>query len=226
MPPTGTAYIARPDQGGLRRDATQLHSHRMPGAADARLLQRAVSLKLTVKRSPGSIVATVAITNDQTGHHVPTDSPLRHLILIVRARDQEGRPFELIEGDVVPEFCGVGAPTDGCYAGLPGKAFAKVLMEEWTRVSPTGAYWNPTRVVLDNRIPARGVDTSRYRFSTGDHQAVWVEAELIFRRAFKKLTDQKGWSDPDIIMETATVELQPVRARVTARPQTERKTPC
>ena len=27
----------------------------------------------------------VSITNDRTGHHVPTDSPLRHLILLVQA---------------------------------------------------------------------------------------------------------------------------------------------
>ncbi|MBT8201915.1 MAG: hypothetical protein KJO87_01280, partial [Acidimicrobiia bacterium] len=43
MPVTGGEYFARPDQGGLRRAGTPLHSHRMPGASDVRLLQNAVS---------------------------------------------------------------------------------------------------------------------------------------------------------------------------------------
>jgi mono/diheme cytochrome c family protein len=208
MPDTGGVYFARPDRGGLRREATPLPSHRMPGAADNRLLENAVSLDLKVERAGGSVVATVTITNDQTGHHVPTDSPLRHLILIVSACNQDGRPLDLVAGGVIPEWGGMGDREDGNYAGLPGKAFAKVLMEEWTKVVPSGAYWNPTRVILDNRIPALGVDRSRYRFSAGDHESVRVSVELIFRRAFKKLMDQKGWSDPDLMMETASVVLK------------------
>jgi hypothetical protein len=209
MPATGGVFFARPDKGGLRREHTPLPSHRMPGASDPNLLENAVSLDLTVARDVGSIIATVTITNDQTGHHVPTDSPLRHLILLVTAQDRDGRPLDLVEGSVVPDWGGVGNPDEGYYAGLPGKAFAKVLMEEWTKVVPTGAYWNPTRVIEDNRIEAFGSDTSSYRFTADDQEAVRVSAELIFRRAFRKLMDQKGWSDPDLIMETATVELEP-----------------
>jgi len=32
-----------------------------------------------------------------------------------------------------------------------------------------------------------------------------VEAHLIFRRAFQQLAEQKGWTDPDIVMEEETV---------------------
>jgi hypothetical protein len=209
MPATGNLYFARPDRGGRRRAGTPLPSHRMPGAADEKLLQNAVSMELSVERDDGSIIANVAITNDQTGHHVPTDSPLRHLILLVCARDSDGRSLDLVEGSVVPEWGGVGEPSAGYYSGLPGKAFAKILMEKWTKVVPTGAYWNHTSLISDNRIAAFGADTSSYRFSVGNHETVRVSAELIFRRAFKKLMDQKGWSDPDVIMETASVELEP-----------------
>jgi len=208
MPATGNVYFARPDQGGLRRAHTPLPSHEMPGASDERLLQNAVSMELSVERVDGSIIATVTITNDQTGHHVPTDSPLRHMILLVSAKSQAGRPLDPIEGSVVPDWGGVGDPAKGHYSGLPGKAFAKVLMEEWTKVVPSGAYWNPTRVILDNRIPALGVDTSEYRFSVDDHDSVRISAQLIFRRAFKDLMDQKGWSDPDVIMESASIGLK------------------
>ena len=110
---------------------------------------------------------------------------------------------------VVPNWGGVGSPADGYYAGQPGKAFAKILMEKWTKVVPTGAYWNPTRVVLDSRIAAFATDTSSYRFSVDDGGELRVSAELIFRRAFKELMDQKGWSDPDVIMETTTLDVPP-----------------
>ena len=38
-------------------------------------------------------------------------------------------------GPTVPEWCGVGDPGEGCYAGLSGKAFARVLEELWTEVT-------------------------------------------------------------------------------------------
>jgi len=38
---------------------------------------------------------------------------------------------------------------EGYYAGLPGTAYAKILQEIRTEVTPTGAYWNPTRVLSD-----------------------------------------------------------------------------
>ena len=68
---------------------------------------------------------------------------------------------------------GVGDPAKGYYAGLPGKGYAKILMELWTEITPTGAYWNPTRVVSDNRLPAFASDASTYAFAapTGERRA-------------------------------------------------------
>jgi hypothetical protein len=34
---------------------------------------------------------------------------------------------------------------------------------------------------------------------------VTIDAKLIFRRAFKELAVQKGWTDPDIEMERETI---------------------
>jgi hypothetical protein len=146
------------------------------------------------------VLVQVDITNNKTGHHVPTDSPLRHLILLVQATDGQGRALPLQDGPSIPEWGGVGDPQQGYYAGLPGKAFARVLEELWTEVSPTGAYWNPTRVLSDNRLAAFATDTSFYTFAAPDQGAVTVEASLIFRRAFIELMDQKGWDVPDIVM--------------------------
>ncbi|MEE8362525.1 MAG: hypothetical protein V3S18_00480, partial [Dehalococcoidia bacterium] len=91
----------------------------------------------------------------------------------------------------------------GDYARRPGKGYAKILEEMWTGVSPTPAYWNPTVLVEDTRIPARATDTTRYEFrAPAGAGPVTISARLIFRRAFKELAEQKGWDDPDILMET------------------------
>ena len=148
------------------------------------------------------IEVTVDITNDQTGHHVPTDSPLRHLILLVEVADSEGNHLALIEGEIVPEWGGGGDPDDGYYAGLPGKVFAKILQELWTEVTPTGAYWNPTRIESDNRLAAFETDRSQYQFAVEGDGPFTLSVRLIFRRAFIQVADWKGWQDEDILMES------------------------
>jgi len=201
MPATDATAFVVPEEGGLERPPGYLHDHRMPGAMDEELLQNAVSLSATARRDGGVVLVDVNIVNDRTGHHVPTDSPLRHLILLVQARDAQGHLLEQLDGPTVPPWGGVGDPNQGYYAGLPGKGFAKVLEEVWTGISPSGAYWNPTRVLSDNRIAAFATDRSRYAFAAPTQGEVTVEATLLFRRAFIALADRKGWYAPDILME-------------------------
>jgi hypothetical protein len=173
----------------------------MLGASDEELLQNAVSMDLQAERQADQILVTVSITNDQTGHHIPTDSPLRHLILLVNAYGPDGEALSQMDGSTIPDWGGVGNPHDGYYAGLPGKAYAKVLKELWTEVSPTGAYWNPTQVVNDNRLAAFETDTSSYTFAAPATGNITAEAHLLFRRAYIELMNQKGWDVPDILME-------------------------
>jgi hypothetical protein len=141
------------------------------------------------------------VENDKTGHHVPTDSPLRQLILMVHVTDENEHPLALVEGEIIPEWGGIGDPDMGYYAGLPGKGYAKILTELWTEMEPTGAYWNPTRIVSDNRIAAFEKDELTYIFMMPEKGSVNIEVSVIFRRAFKELMDQKGWDSPDILME-------------------------
>ena len=207
MPHLGATHFARPDKGAAERDPQTIFSHLMPGAASTDLLQSAVTMSVATRREGDRVIAEVTIVNDRTGHHVPTDSPLRQMILLVRATDGEGHTLPLQDGPTVPTWGGVGDPTEGYYAGLPGKAFAKVLMELWTEIAPTGAYWNPTRIVSDNRLAAFATDTSTYTFAAPNNGNATVEVKLIFRRAFKTLMDQKGWEAPDIVMEQAVVPI-------------------
>ena len=200
MPAGLTDHFTRLDAGGLVRDAETIFSHRMPGAADLELLQNAVSVAVESWREEAEIVVQVAITNDNTGHHVPTDSPLRHLILVVQAEDGDGVPLTQSGGSTIPYWGGIGEAAEGYYAGMPGTIYAKILQEVWTQIYPSGAYWNPTRVLQDNRIPALETDTTVYRFAAPSRGTVSLQVTLIYRRAFIDLCEQKGWDAPDIFI--------------------------
>ena len=190
-----------PGMGGVERDPLTIHAHLGLGATPEVFLQNAVTMTTTAVLEGRTVVVRVVITNDQTGHHVPTDFPGRHLILLVLATDANGNPLNQLDGPQVPEWGGVGDPGEGHYAGLPGKAFAKVLEETWTEISPSAAYWNPTRVLSDNRLAAFATDRSTYDFAMPDEGEATIEVTLLYRRAFLELMDQKGWDVPDKIME-------------------------
>lgn len=202
MPPDGVTTNFAPGHGGLERDPQTIPSHFQFGAAHPDFLQRTVSMTVQAAVVGERVRATVTITNTQAGHHVPTDHPARHLILVVRATDGDGAELAQVAGEVVPAWCGEGEDPDD-YGGRPGKAFAKVLRNLNTGEEPTAAYWSPTIVVSDNRIPALEADTSVYEFAAPPAGTVDIEATLIFRRAFKALMETKRWDTPDILMEQA-----------------------
>ena len=211
MPPLGVTHFARPDQGGLARPAETIFSHRMPGASDPTLLQNAVNLTASASREGDRLHVDVEILNDQTGHDVPTDSPLRHMILLIDARDRLGNRLVQVDGPTVPAWGGVGDPDEGYYAGLPGQGYAKILTEIWTR---THAY----RRLLESQLALPATiayaafqsDKSSFVFALneqGGPSEIEVHVRLIFRRAFKELMDQKAWQTPDIVMEEAWLSL-------------------
>jgi hypothetical protein len=180
----------------------------MPGAADVDLLQATATLDIQAERSGDQVRVSVQVTNSGAGHHVPTDSPLRNMILLVQAIDADGQPLTLLAGPVIPEWGGVGDPADGYYAGQAGVLYAKILADAFTGETPSAAYWRPTRLVSDNRIAALDSDTSVYTFAVpAASTGITVEARLIFRRAFIDLMRLKGWDTPDILMEQQTVVL-------------------
>ena len=165
------------------------------------LLQNALTMTVAVERKQERVSIQVELVNDRTGHHVPTDSPLRHLILTVEVTDEQGQYLAHLEGPVLPEWT-------GSYRDLPGKVYAKVLEELWTGLSPSMAYWNPTRVLSDNRIAAFETDTSTYVFAAPGEGEVTVKVTLIFRRAFIQVMDWKAWEAPDIVMEQMVVKVE------------------
>jgi len=204
MPALGVDFSVFPEKGGLQRDYVPFHDHRMPGASDEQLLQNSVTMESLAGHQGDKLSVEVRVTNDQTGHHIPTDAPIRQMILVINAFDAVGNRLELVEGPALPAWT-------GDYAGNPGKAFAKVLRDEWTGEIPTAAYWRPVTIVEDTRLPALATDVTQYTFNLPEAKVAKVEVRLIFRRAFYELAKLKGWDDPDILMEEATIHVEQSR---------------
>ncbi len=208
MPDTDATTIALPEEGGLERAGGGISDHRMPGASDVELLQDTALLTVEALRDGQRVEVTVRVTNDQAGHHLPTGHPARNVLLVVLAKDRDGEPLPLAAGPTIPAWGGAGDGPDD-HAGKPGRAYAKVLQERRTGVFPSAAYWNPTVVREDTRIPAMAADVTRYEFLVPPGRLpATVTARLLFRRAFAELAQQKGWDDPDIPMESAQVTVR------------------
>lgn len=201
MPVADANYFVFPDQGGLRRDYVDLHDHRMPGASDVDLLQNSVSLSASTTRANNQLIVEVSITNDQTGHHIPTDVPIRQMMLVVEAVSADGEALEIISGPVLPDYA-------GDLAAYPGKSYAKVLQDEWTGEAPTAAYWRPVTILEDTRLAAMQTDITRYVFDLPERDSATVQVRLIFRRSFQELAQLKGWNDPDILMEEEILQIK------------------
>jgi hypothetical protein len=197
MAPTGVDHFVFPEKGGLIRPPELIASHLQPGASDVALLRNTVSVTLSTWQEMNRLQVMVVITNAGAGHHVPTDFPGRHMILVVEAWGGQGQALTLLDGTRVPGW-------GGAQAGQPGKAFAKLLRDAQTGEWPVVSYWKQALIVSDNRIPALGSDASIYEFALPSAGGtVTVTAELRFRRVFQGVTDARGWDKPDIVMEEA-----------------------
>jgi hypothetical protein len=208
MPPNGDNYFALPEIGSPWHPADRIPSHLDLGLKDLAFMRSTVAMTLSARASRTRAQVTVTLENVGAGHHVPTDSPLRHMILVVSASDGNGEELPLRSGPRVPEW-------GGGYAGMPGRCYAKILQDVSSGSALVVSYWKPTRIVSDNRIPARGKDTTTYTFAMSETEAN-ITAVLIFRRAFQSLERSKGWEPSDIVLAEADVTLTASRRIVSA----------
>jgi len=169
------------------------------------MIQNAATLNVEYVYNAGAnnIEIIVKVVNAKAGHKFPTDSPLRHLLLMVEAKDELGNVLPLANGSTIPVWGGVDKNVLGMedYGGLPGKIFALVLADKDTSAYPTAAYWNPTKLVTaDNRLVPFVPDESRYSFSTPADMRININVRLVYRYAFVDLAAQKGWSRDDVLV--------------------------
>lgn len=201
LPPDDSSYVPQ-------RDPDTIFSHLMPGASDQRLLRDTAALTVSAQRNANQLDVIVQVTNTGAGHHIPTDNPLRNMILVVNVTDAQGQSLDLLSGPTIPDWGGVGNPDEGYYAGQPGVLYAKVLEDFYTGEVPAFAYWRQTTLHSDNRIPALATDETQYTFAIpDDSETTIINARLYLRRAFIALMDAKAWDTDDILMEQVQVTL-------------------
>jgi hypothetical protein len=170
-----------------------------------------------------SLRVITEVMNVKAGHKFPTDSPLRHLILVVEARDELGNLLPQFSGETIPLWGGVGNDKPSGmenYGGMPGKIYANLLADRDTNVSPTAAYWNPTKPVFvdgvnnkssDTRLIPNVPDRSIFSFAVPSAGKVFITVKLVYRYAFIELAHQKGWTRPDVVVISAQCVVNPTQ---------------
>jgi hypothetical protein len=177
------------------RDPSQIRSHAFEGTTPE-FLRRAVKLGAASRAVGDTVTVSVEVKNVGAGHHVPTGVTLRNLILVVSIRDRDEVPLEQLSGPTVPNWGGVGDPAAGNLAGLPGKGYARVLVDEFLAEN---VLFTEAVSAFDNRIPAGATDSSAYTFRLPKDwrkRGIRTEVALYYRRAFKPIADQRKWNIP------------------------------
>jgi hypothetical protein len=123
------------------------------------------------------------------------------MILLVTVEDSQGSILPLKSGAQLPGWI-------GDLSGQAGTYFAKLLRDEWYGEVPTAAYWRDISLVEDTRIPAFETAESQFIFEAENEGPYKVHVQLLYRRAYQELMEQKGWTDPDILMEEAIIEVK------------------
>jgi hypothetical protein len=163
-------------------------------------VQEAASISLAFKLEGGQMKVGVTVQNTGAGHKFPTDSPLRHLILLVEARDWRNNPLVQTDGPKVPVWA---APD---YGGYAGQIFANILKDKDTNLAPTFSYWNPVEsawVGSDTRLIPGVPAQSDYAFAAPYDRYATITARLIYRKAFINVAWQKGWHLEDLDIKAA-----------------------
>ncbi|MBO1319669.1 multiheme c-type cytochrome [Acanthopleuribacter pedis] len=215
MPATNSAGFC--SFSNVIRDPGTIRSHELRGTSPDYLEN---ALTMTVETTAASVQnpqlsVAVNLTNDRTGHAVPTGIAIRNMLLLVEVRDSNGLLLNQTAGTVVDSVGGVGDSVgevgdsvggigdsvggsadaeNGYYAGLPGQAFYKNLARgDGERVFYTEA----DRVLADNRIQPGETYRGVFAFEAGPSSdadgPLSVDVRLIYRRAFFDLIQAKGW---------------------------------
>ncbi len=161
-----------------------VRTHRILGTT-AEFLENALSMTMEAEVVGDSVEVEVAITNDQTGHHVPTGVTIRNMILLVEASQaSDGEPLEHTGSTVIHDLavcCAaecIADPDQGYYAGLPAvvredqpcshrfhpkkrAALRRSSPTPWRSWTTTAApHWPPTRATTRSHSQRRAA-TSR-----------------------------------------------------------------
>ena len=72
---------------------SKVNLHQMPGSHSLEQLNKTIKARLTTAREDGQLKLSVEVANVAAGHYVPTGSPMRQLVMEVRADSYDGKHF-------------------------------------------------------------------------------------------------------------------------------------
>ncbi len=187
---------------GSFRQSQSIHPHQFDGGTETQL-KTAVTMEIDGEIKGNILTITVFITNTSGGHWIPTGEPMRRIILLLKATDENEKPMIPISGSRLPDIIGKGDPAKEFYAGLPGVLFAKILKDSEGNMDVP--FWQADAVDSDNRIRPKTTVSLKWQFRLQHpDEEPSIKALLIYRSASKKLAKTKKWRIEDIVMkETA-----------------------
>jgi len=170
-----------------------IRSHDIRGTTPE-FLENAVTMTVDASVDLASLTVDVAILNDGAGHSVPTGVVIRNALLAVEAFDQDGQRLDLASGDVIDPVGGIGDPSQGYLAGLPGYAFYLNMTDG---SNERIFYTEATAIAADTRLKPGETYEGRFVFplSAANARTADVSVRLIYRRSFRELLDVKGWTE-------------------------------
>ncbi len=189
------------DMWGTYRDPKNIQPHQFDGGTSTQL-QTALSMEIEGRIDKDVLTVSVFITNTNGGHWVPTGETLRSVLLLLDARDANGQPLKMIEGQRLPPWAGEGDTGQGADGGRPGVIFARVLQDGQGNLNVP--YWQAVSVASDTRIRPKTTVTLTYRFAVADAQdEPTVTAKLVYRPVHKAIAAGKQWDVEDIPIASA-----------------------
>jgi hypothetical protein len=203
--------VGAPKRKGMRK-------HTFVGSYDLDMLKKALSLDLSIEKVGGKLIVKTVVTNVGAGHKVPGSGPIRNVILKIEATDDSGKALKFV-GDkraTLPPLAGFGHPKTKVkgpndWVGLPGKMYAKVykskVIPKFGKPMVGVGGFLADALVFDTAIKPKESDHMKFAFETPKSGKIHVKARLVYRDAFKPLSDMKGWKLEQRPMTEATTTI-------------------
>ena len=213
--------VDNPNVKHKKRPYYEIHNHRFLTNDPHEFRKKYVGLNVEAYRRYTStkhneiLTVKVIVTNNNFGHSFPTGSPMRNAVLLVEAKDKNGKELKLLNGPKLPVYA-------GNLKGKPGKLFAKILSETSGEYAtqhgkagilfrkaakelgiPAQDWWN-IFIASDTRIKANENDMSIYEFAVprNDVNTIKITTKLIWRNTWPGLAKLKRFElKEDLLIE-------------------------
>ena len=134
-----------------------INLHQMPGSHSVEQLNKAIRSQMFAVREGSQLKVTVKVTNAGAGHYVPTGSPMRQLILVVRLDAYGG---------------GQSSRQERVYARTVADQKGEVLQLEHV------SFLRAAKVIRDTRLAPKETRTETFTFDLPPGQRARLEADL------------------------------------------------